>query len=76
MPEHKLTRREFVQATAGAGFIRQAPAIITGVKPIVISSANGNNSKDKDGLTCVASAFKMITSGADVLDAVVADLAA
>jgi len=72
MPEHKLTRREFVQATAGAGFIRQAPAIITGVKPIVISSANGNNSKDKDGLTCVASAFKMITSGADVLDAVVA----
>jgi N4-(beta-N-acetylglucosaminyl)-L-asparaginase len=72
MPEHKLTRREFVQATAGAGFIRQAPAIITGVKPIVISSANGNNSKDKDGLTCVARAFKMITSGADVLDAVVA----
>ena len=52
----------------------QTPQIITkrAVKPVVISSANGNQSKDAEGLTCVARAFKMITSGADVLDAVVA----
>jgi N4-(beta-N-acetylglucosaminyl)-L-asparaginase len=42
------------------------------MKPLVISAANGNISKDADGLTCVAKAFKMITEGKDVLDAVVA----
>ena len=42
------------------------------VRPVVISSANGNKSKDDEGLTCVAKAFKMITSGRDVLDAVIA----
>jgi N4-(beta-N-acetylglucosaminyl)-L-asparaginase len=39
---------------------------------VVVSAANGNKSKDKEGLTCVAKAFKLLTSGADVLDAVVA----
>jgi N4-(beta-N-acetylglucosaminyl)-L-asparaginase len=42
------------------------------VQPVVISAANGNKSKDDDGLTCVAKAFKLLTSGADVLDAVIA----
>ena len=41
-------------------------------RPVVISAANGNISKDADGLTCVAKAFKMVTAGADVLDAVIA----
>ena len=39
---------------------------------MVVSAANGNKSKDEEGLTCVAKAFKLLTSGADVLDAVVA----
>jgi N4-(beta-N-acetylglucosaminyl)-L-asparaginase len=39
---------------------------------VVISAANGNKPKDGDGLTCVAKAFKLLTSGADVLDAVIA----
>jgi len=52
----------------------QAPQILTQrtVKPVVVASANGNRSKDAEGLTCVARAFQMITAGADVLDAVVA----
>src|SRR5207248_247220 len=40
--------------------------------PVVISAANGNVSKDAEGLSCVARAFKLISAGADVLDAIVA----
>ena len=42
------------------------------VKPCVVASSNGNRSKDADGVTCVEKAFKMMTGGADVLDALVA----
>jgi N4-(beta-N-acetylglucosaminyl)-L-asparaginase len=54
--------------------LAQAPqALVRGaVKPVVISSGNGNQFKDSEGLTCVARAFKRMTSGADVLDAVIA----
>src|SRR5262245_64702371 len=41
-------------------------------KPCVVASSNGNRSKDADGITCVAKAFKMMTGGGDVLDALVA----
>src|SRR6266550_1278218 len=77
----RITRRRFV-AAAGIGTLAspaflalaQAPQIQTkpGSKPVVVSAANGNKSKGADGLTCVARAFKMITEGADVLDAVIA----
>jgi N4-(beta-N-acetylglucosaminyl)-L-asparaginase len=52
----------------------QSPTMLTpkSVKPCVVASGNGNRSKDADGVTCVAKAFKMMTSGADVLDALVA----
>ena len=52
----------------------KAPNVLTPrtVRPIVIAAANGNKSRDGDGLTCVARAFKLMTEGADVLDAVVA----
>jgi N4-(beta-N-acetylglucosaminyl)-L-asparaginase len=79
MPKKIMNRRQFVAAGAGAGVLAskarvfgQAPAVITSVKPVVVSAGNGNRSKDTDGLTCVAKAFKLITSGSDVLDAVVA----
>src|SRR6266446_2852392 len=77
----RINRRDFVTsttigalATPGLLAFAQAPRAITRrtTKPIVISAANGNVSKDAEGLTCVARAFKMITAGADVLDAVVA----
>lgn len=69
-------------AAAGAGALAapgllalaQAPQVrVRGtVKPVVLSAENGNKSKDAEGLTAVARAFKMITEGADVLDAVIA----
>jgi N4-(beta-N-acetylglucosaminyl)-L-asparaginase len=77
----QITRRSFV-AAAGIGALGQpaylalaeAPQVLVRrtLKPLVISAANGNRSKDAEGLTCVAKAFKMITGGADVLDAVIA----
>jgi N4-(beta-N-acetylglucosaminyl)-L-asparaginase len=52
----------------------QAPAVLapSTVKPVVVSSANGNRSKNERGQTCVARAFEMITAGTDVLDALIA----
>src|SRR2546426_5863150 len=77
----RITRRKFV-AAAGIGTLAspalldfaQAQQILTkqNSKPVVIAAANGNKSKDSEGLTCVAKAFKMITEGADVLEAVIA----
>ncbi len=77
----QITRRNFVTGTAVGAFatpaffaLGQSPQILTKqvVKPVVISAANGNISKDADGLTCVAKAFKLLTDGSDVLDAVIA----
>src|SRR5437773_7532247 len=79
----KLNRREFVQTTTAAAaaaaaaskpLFAQSPTMMTpkSVKPCVVASSNGNRSKDADGVTCVAKAFKMMAGGADVLDALVA----
>src|SRR5258707_8715528 len=60
---------------AGAkGSVLQFPNIIVqpDVKPIVVSSANGNRFKNGGDMTAVQKAFTMITQGADVLDAVIA----
>src|SRR5499426_1002947 len=77
----KVNRRDFVRTTAAAGvaaasaakpLFGQAPAVKTGgAKPCVVASSNGNRSKDEHGVTCVERAFKMMTDGADVLDALV-----
>ncbi|HZR25214.1 MAG TPA: N(4)-(beta-N-acetylglucosaminyl)-L-asparaginase [Vicinamibacterales bacterium] len=78
----KLNRREFVQTTTAAGaaaalprsVFGQAPTMMTpkSVKPVVISASNGNKFKNGGTQTCVEKAFSMITSGADVLDALIA----
>jgi N4-(beta-N-acetylglucosaminyl)-L-asparaginase len=77
----QINRRRFV-AVAGVGALggralfsaAGAPQVLTrkGSRPVVIAAANGNVSKDPEGLTCVAKAFKLVTGGADVLDAAVA----
>src|SRR5512141_1922928 len=77
-----INRRKFVitGATAGlgaslpAGLLAEAPTILkrSAVKPVVISSGNGNRYKNGGTQTAVEKAFSMITSGSDVLDAVVA----
>jgi N4-(beta-N-acetylglucosaminyl)-L-asparaginase len=78
----KLTRREFVKAGAAAGLAaasnRSAAAasptllLQKTVKPVVIASGNGNVYKNGGTETCVALAFRLITEGKDVLDALVA----
>ena len=78
----QFTRRKFVAAT-GLGVLatpsllslaQAAPQVLVkgGVKPVVIAAANGNRSKDANGMTAVAKAFQMISQGADPLDAVIA----
>jgi N4-(beta-N-acetylglucosaminyl)-L-asparaginase len=78
----KLNRREFVQTTtagvAAAALPKtafgQAPTVLTpkSARPLVVSSSNGNKFKNGGAQTCVEKAFSMITSGSDVLDALVA----
>jgi N4-(beta-N-acetylglucosaminyl)-L-asparaginase len=84
----KLNRREFVQTTAAVGLAAAAPGTLLGqasqraqaptmmtpksVKPVVVSAANGNKFKNGGSVTCVQKAYEMITSGADVLDALIA----
>jgi N4-(beta-N-acetylglucosaminyl)-L-asparaginase len=77
--EH-VSRREFVvggAALVGAGVAMaksQEPqrVVVRGVKPVVISAANGNHFRNGGKVTCVEKAFAMITEGADVLDALIA----
>jgi N4-(beta-N-acetylglucosaminyl)-L-asparaginase len=78
----EMKRREFMIGAAAAGVTltsarrtrAKAPTMLTpsAIQPLVISSANGNHFKNGGDVTCVHKAFKMITQGADVLDAVVA----
>jgi N4-(beta-N-acetylglucosaminyl)-L-asparaginase len=65
---------ELLRQTAGPAPKAQAPTMIApaGVKPAVISSANGNRSRNERGQTGVARAFEMMTAGTDVLDALIA----
>jgi N4-(beta-N-acetylglucosaminyl)-L-asparaginase len=77
-----MKRREFMIGSAAASVAiasaRKAkaggPAVLipAAVRPLVISSANGNRFKHDGNVTCVQKAFAMITQGADVLDAVIA----
>lgn len=76
-----MTRRDFVATTtltglsaaaeAAAGF-GAAPAIRRQARPIVIASANGHRFRNGGTETCVERAFRLMTSGTDVLDALVA----
>ena len=78
----KIKRRDFMRRSAVAGMtlatakssVSQFPNILvqSGVRPIVISSANGNRFKNGGDMTAVQKAFTMMTQGADVLDAVIA----
>ncbi len=78
----RINRRDFVRRGAAAAIAAaspraafgQAPAVVTprSVKPVIISSANGNSDKNEGPVTCVEKAFSMITRGSDVLDALIA----
>ena len=78
----KMKRRDFMRTGAVAGLTLAAtknevsgfPMILeqSAVKPLVISSANGNRFKHNGNVTAVAKAFTMMTGGADVLDSLIA----
>src|SRR5215211_3888260 len=77
----RLKRRDFMRNGAVAGMALAASNEVSGfpvilkqstVKPLVISSANGNRFKNGGNVTAVQKAFSMMTDGADVLDAVIA----
>ena len=78
----KIKRRDFMRTSAVAGLtlagtkssVLQFPNVLaqSGIKPIVISSANGNKFKNGGDMTAVQKAFTLMTQGTDVLDAVIA----
>jgi N4-(beta-N-acetylglucosaminyl)-L-asparaginase len=76
----RFSRRDFVRTGAAAGLAAaagraafgQAPAVSDGrVRPVVVSSSNGNWFKNGGTVTCVEKAFTRMTEGADVLDALI-----
>jgi N4-(beta-N-acetylglucosaminyl)-L-asparaginase len=77
-----MTRRRFVRngllagvaaGTTGHAVYGQAPAVARRtVRPTVIASGNGNRFKNGGNVTCVQEAFRLLTTGADVLDALIA----
>ena len=71
-----INRRKLLTASAtlgAAGSLQAAPAIHrSGPKPVVISSGNGLTSRNGGDTSCVELAFRRITAGDDVLDALIA----
>jgi N4-(beta-N-acetylglucosaminyl)-L-asparaginase len=75
-----INRREFMLTGAAVGAAAaavqaqtSAPAVRSGgVRPVVISSANGHEHKNGGPQTCVERAFAMMADGKDVLDALIA----
>ncbi len=78
----QFDRRSFFKTGAAASAAASIPLAamaparavqnVAPVKPVVISSGNGNMSKNGDGETCVEKAFRLMTEGDDVLDALIA----
>ncbi len=71
------TRRQILTsaaAIAAAPIVKGMPFVYqpSEIKPVVISSGNGNQFKNGGTETCVQRAFRMITEGSDVLDSLIA----
>ena len=76
----KVSRREFV-VTGASGLALAAPQRASGhtptvrrqtASPVAIASANGHRFRNGGTETCVERAFRMMTEGHDVLDALIA----
>jgi N4-(beta-N-acetylglucosaminyl)-L-asparaginase len=80
LSDSRVSRRAFVKAGAAASVAAVAPLPQTAptllipktVRPVVISSPNGNKYTNGGPRTCVAEAFERIVKGEDVLDALIA----
>lgn len=76
-----MNRRDFVRTTVGATLLATAPRALHGQapavgtpksrQPVVISSANGHEFTNGGKETCVQLAFRRMTEGADVLEALI-----
>jgi N4-(beta-N-acetylglucosaminyl)-L-asparaginase len=74
MTSHRIwSRREVLRAGAAVTALR-APTVLAPrtAKPLVISAPNGNYYKNGGRSTAVETAFALMTSGTDVLDALIA----
>ena len=76
-----VSRREFVSGGVLAGVVgvqtgeraSQGPAVRkSATRPVVIASGNGNRFRNGGQATCVEEAFRRMTAGDDVLDALIA----
>ena len=76
-----ISRRRFLQQSAAAGLLGAAPLPLSAgapsvrrsaVEPVVIASMNGNWYKNGGKETCVELAWRLMTRGSDVLDALIA----
>jgi N4-(beta-N-acetylglucosaminyl)-L-asparaginase len=88
MSQDPINRRDFVRATASVGLAVAAPMSIdsvaagrhaapqvmirTAVRPVVVSDASGIQFKNGGPECAVERAFRLITEGKDVLDALIA----
>ncbi len=78
----RINRRNFIQTSvlggvaagaSGGRLFAEAPSIQSrSVRPVVISSGNGNRFRNGGNTTCVEEAFRRLTDGSDVLDALLA----
>lgn len=66
-----LSRRSFLQAGIAVAAMPNF-VIPKAVKPLVIASGNGHQFKNGGTETCVERAFRMMTSGTDVLESLIA----
>lgn len=78
----KMSRRQFVRAGAAAGLAAAAPTAAAArapevlvrrtTRPIVIADTTGYIRRDASGMNAVEKAFSLMTSGTDLLDALIA----
>lgn len=78
----KMSRRQFVRAGAAAGLAAASPASAAArapdilvrrtARPIVIADTTGYIRRDANGMNAVEKAFSLMTSGTDLLDALIA----
>lgn len=76
MRKSSLSRREVLAGAVAAStipFASKLPNIIVpgAAKPVVIASGNGNQFKNGGNEVCVEKAFRLMTSGTDVLEALI-----
>ena len=76
-----ISRRRFLQQGAAAGLLGAAPVPLSfagpsvhrpAIEPVVIASMNGNWYRNGGKETCVELAWRLMTRGSDVLDALIA----